>query len=459
MNFAGWLRTARVIVYASVPALYTANLFVGSPEADVCIAAAACLSILMSFGRARQLYRAIGIVFLAAGAALFLAEPIRPETLTRAFHPMAGVLGLFLVLPFIQGVVRVGKYDAAMSRLLLLRVRTLHGVYCRASLGMYMLSVFLAIAAIPIGTQSFGKNVPGLAGERKLRYLNRALVRPFALALLWSPVEMLVVVGVDATGADYASVFPLLFGFSFFVLAVEWGLRKREYGIEVEVVPKNDGGASAREDIRSSVQLIAAIALLFAAVAACGAWLKQGMIVAIVCTLAPFTFIWSLGIRKSQELRRMLRATWAPAAERMADFNVLFLSAGFLFTAFQASPAAASLNRIVVERHSELPLLAFCLFVSLLLWGLTYLGMHPVVSLALMAEVMRPMFAGQEAGLAFLLIASLIVMIPVNPFNVVSAMLTSGIGLHPFAMVRWNIGHALGMLAVVDVTACLLLSR
>ena len=459
MKFAGWLRTARVIVYASVPALYTANLFVGSPEADVCIAAAACLSILMSFGRARQLYRVIGIVFLAAGAALFLAEPIRPETLTRAFHPMAGVLGLFLVLPFIQGVVRVGEYDAAMSRLLLLRVRTLHGVYCRASLGMYLLSVFLAIAAIPIGTQSFGKDVPGLAGERRLRYLNRALVRPFALALLWSPVEMLVVVGVDATGANYASVFPLLFGFSLFVLAVEWGLRKREYGIEVEAVAKNDGDASAHEDIRSSVQLIAAIALLFVAVAACGAWLKQGMIVAIVCTLAPFTFIWSLGIRKSQELRRMLRTTWAPAAERMADFNVLFLSAGFLFTAFQASPAAASLNRIVVERHSELPLLAFCLFVSLLLWGLTYLGMHPVVSLALMAEVMRPMFAGQEAGLAFLLIASLIVMIPVNPFNVVSAMLTSGIGLHPFAMVRWNIGHALGVLAVVDVTACLLLSR
>jgi len=459
VKFAGWLRTARVIVYASVPALYTANLFVGSPEADVCIAAAACLSILMSFGRARQLYRVIGIVFLAAGAALFLAEPIRPETLTRAFHPMAGVLGLFLVLPFIQGVVRVGEYDAAMSRLLLLRVRTLHGVYCRASLGMYLLSVFLAIAAIPIGTQSFGKDVPGLAGERRLRYLNRALVRPFALALLWSPVEMLVVVGVDATGANYASVFPLLFGFSLFVLAVEWGLRKREYGIEVEAVAKNDGDASAHEDIRSSVQLIAAIALLFVAVAACGAWLKQGMIVAIVCTLAPFTFIWSLGIRKSQELRRMLRTTWAPAAERMADFNVLFLSAGFLFTAFQASPAAASLNRIVVERHSELPLLAFCLFVSLLLWGLTYLGMHPVVSLALMAEVMRPMFAGQEAGLAFLLIASLIVMIPVNPFNVVSAMLTSGIGLHPFAMVRWNIGHALGVLAVVDVTACLLLSR
>jgi len=301
--------------------------------------------------------------------------------------------------------------------------------------------------------------VPGLAGERKLRYLNRALVRPFALALLWSPVEMLVVVGVDATGANYTSVFPLLFGFSLFVLAAEWGLRKREYGIEVDAVPENDGGASAREDIRSSVQLIAAVALLFVAVAACGAWLKQGMIVAIVCTLAPFTILWSLGIRKSRELRRMLRATWAPAVERMADFNVLFLSAGFLFTAFQASPAAAGLSRIVVERHGELPLLAFCLFVSLLLWGLTYLGMHPVVSLALMAEVMRPMFAGHEAGLAFLLIASLIVMIPVNPFNVVSAMLTSGIGLHPFAMVRWNIGHALGMLAIVDVTACLLLSQ
>jgi len=139
---SGGLQAARIVVYSSVPALYTTNLFVASTRIDAWIAAAACLSILMSFGRARRLYRAIGIVFLAAGVAFILAEPIRPESLTRAFHPMAGVLGLFLVLPFIQGVVRVGKYDAAMSRLLLLRVRTLHGVYCRASLGMYMLSVF-----------------------------------------------------------------------------------------------------------------------------------------------------------------------------------------------------------------------------------------------------------------------------------------------------------------------------
>jgi len=447
----------KVFVYAAVPILYILNLFLNLFVCDLLIMIFAILSILLSYRQANRLYSTVGTIFLVIGLGLWSYSSFRLELLLTSFHQMAGILGLFVVLPFIQSIIRVGRYDKSMNKLLHYRVQTVHGVYCRTSLGVYILSVFLAIAAIPIGAHSFGKKIPVVVNEVRQRFLNSSMIRPFALALFWSPIEMVVLIGVDATHADYEVILPILMGISLIFLMSDWLLQRRQYNLSIHQDQVEPFIEFPRKEITKSLQLLLAILLLFGMVVLVNRVFGYGMLISIIFILAPFSLVWSVCIRKLPLLLRRLKRTWPEGVEKMANFNLLFLSASFFLTMVQKSPISELLNRILVAQFNYMHLFIFCIFVSLMLWFLSYLGIHAVVLIVLLANILNPFFIGNENGLAFLLIATLLALLMVNPFNVVSSMMTSILGIHPIKLVRWNLGFAVCLILAVDLIAYMLL--
>ncbi|WP_428912377.1 hypothetical protein [Niallia sp. Krafla_26] len=447
----------RVFVYAAVPILYLTQLFMNVRIIDTLILTFAILSIVFSFKQANRLYRTVGCIFLLIGIWLWSYSSFELDILRTAFHQMAGILGLFVVLPFIQSIIRVGKYDKSMNKLLHYRVQTVHGVYCRTSLGVYILSVFLAIAAIPIGAHSFGKKIPVITNELKQHFLNSSMIRPFALALFWSPIEMVVLVGVDVTNADYGVILPILLGVSICFLTFDWFLQRKKYTILIHEFEEKPIEAFPKKELQKSGQLLLVILVLFAMVMLTNRLLGFGMLISIIFILAPFSLIWSMCIRKFPILIRRLKKTWPEGVIKMANFNILFLSASFFLTMVQKSPVFSFLNEILVTQFDFMHLFIFCIFVSLVLWFLSYLGIHAVVLIVLLAQILNPFFIGNENGLAFLLIATLLALLMVNPFNVVSSMMTNIIGINPIRLVRWNLGYTICLIITVDVIAYLLL--
>jgi hypothetical protein len=67
---------------------------------------------------------------------------------------MLGLLSLFLVLPFINSLIRFGRYDKNLNLLLQDQVTSLTKLYRRSYVVCHFLELFLNIATIPLLTNS-----------------------------------------------------------------------------------------------------------------------------------------------------------------------------------------------------------------------------------------------------------------------------------------------------------------
>jgi len=447
----------RIFIYAAVPALFIANLFLNRPWIDIAITCAAAASLAASFPRAKRSYRLLGLLLLAGGtAATALSGSFSPAALAQPFHPLAGALGLFLALPFIQGVIRLGKFDKSLNRLLRWRAAGVHSVYWRTSLSIYLLSFFLSIAAIPAGMHSLAKQAPLLQETAKRKFLCRSMVRPFALAIMWSPIEMIVIVASGAAGSDYMSVFPALLAISALFMAADWLLQRRTYAKSEPAAPKEAAAAAApRRDLRRTAELLGAAFALFACISGADALLGKGMLVSIIAALVVFPLLWSVYLKISPVYWAYLRKHWPAGVRGMTDMNVLFLSAGYFLTMAQSSGAFGLVERHFTNLSGGEQFLALCLSVSASLCLLTFGGVHALVALALLGSVARPLFAGSEDSLAILLIGTQTALLMINPLNVLSALMMNALGLGPGQLFRWNIGYAACLLLCVNATAYL----
>src|SRR5690625_3986384 len=106
----------RVYVYSSLIVCYLLSTFIQSDILPYLVGILANITILMSFFYARGLYLYSGLIFYMTGVILyFTTENI---TFLLQFDSMIGILALFIVLPFLNLLFIVVRYDTHLSRLL-----------------------------------------------------------------------------------------------------------------------------------------------------------------------------------------------------------------------------------------------------------------------------------------------------------------------------------------------------
>ncbi len=451
------MKITRILIYAAFPLIYVINMFFDLKIFNILIFILACFALILSFSKARRFYTLMGAIFLFIGLLLFFVSDTPSGILSEAFHPMIGVIGFLLVLPFIQAIIRIGTYDVSLYQFLQHRVKTLHELYGRASIGVYILSIFLAIAAIPVSAQSFGKRITALKGEARKRFISNFLSRSYGFGWTSSPVEMAVLIVLDGTNANILIVFSIFMVISAVLLFVEWYAQKRHYQHIPLENSEEETVSFPKDDFVKTIQFIVAIVVFLLSVLLVNTILDKGIVIAIIFILFPFCFLWSLFIRKPKEFLQEVRSVWPQSAENMSDFNMLFLSAGFFVTMVQASPLLDLLNELLVSQFHYLPVIVFCLFISLLLWLLTYLGVQLLVLLALFASILQPIFAGHENALAILLIGVSMPLILINPFSVNTNILASVLRVHVATFIRWNLGFALRYILLINIIVFLLM--
>jgi len=436
------LLKARMLIYIILPFIYVANLFFKSSGWDWFITILAAISVLISVVSVRSIYLVSSLVFIATGTAIYASYPITSMDLNRSFHSTIGVLGIFLVIPFIQFMIHIGKYDKSLNRLITYRVRQVSGIYRRISFGTYLLAIFLTIATLPVGVHTFSKKLPFIKGEEKQIFLSRAMLRAYSLALLWSPVELIVVVTVDYTHTQYLILLPLLLASSVVTLGVDWLVQGKHYSqpLAASAVPIQAG--AIRRDVRKLAQLLLAVILLLLVVLYVDHWLKTGLLVAIILTLLPFSFVWSLCLRKSRHFGIYVKNQWMGSVKGLPNFHAMFLSAGFLISMAQRSELSTYLSDFLHYSSDHLHLFVFLLLISGLFWILSFSGFHAVVTIILLTEILLPAFAGFEHVLSLVLIGTQMSLITISPFNVATSMMSSLIQVSPLRLVQWNVLYA-----------------
>ncbi|WP_144469097.1 hypothetical protein [Siminovitchia fortis] len=360
-----------------------------------------------------------------------------------------GLLGIFVVLPFIQGILRLNKYDKSMKSLIRYRVKHLSGIYQRTSFFTYLLAVLLTIATLPISIQSLNNLVPSLKGDAKKRFYTHSMLRAYSLALFWSPVELLVIASIDQLNASYLVLMPILLLTSLTYLFFDWLLHRRTYFIPLEEMNIEKKGTFNKKDALRIVQFFVAVILLFVFVLVTDHFLQEGLLVAIVIVVIPFSFAWIIVLRKLPIYLTYMKKSLYISIGNMNNFVALFLSAGFFISMMEKSVLFDHINEFVINQFQSLHLAVFFFFIAAIFWITSLCGFFSVVTITLLAQVLAPIASGLENSLALLFIGSTISLLMISPFNIATAIMATLIRSSPLKIFKWNFKFAFGFMILV----------
>lgn len=146
--------------------------------------------IISTVNKAPLLYRSVGLVFLLLGIIVVWTEDLLSLNVLMHFNSLMGLLALFFVLPFMNAIIRIGRYDRTLSRMIGKKTNDVGTLYKKTSFATYVLTVFLNVATVPIIVSSVRDKLKDFGTAFSQVFFTHSILRPYALVLFWSPTEI-----------------------------------------------------------------------------------------------------------------------------------------------------------------------------------------------------------------------------------------------------------------------------
>lgn len=408
------------------------------------------IAIALSVQRAAMLARCIALGFVGGGSLLLWQAGLGLGDWLRAFGDMAYLLALFAALPVLAEPIRLGGYSQAIQALLQRRVHGLAGLNCLTTLMAYLCGSVLSLAAIPIMMACLQPVVERYPLDNRQRFMTGASISGYVLPLFWTPVSGVVGMVLHTLRLDWAALFPRLFMLSAGCLLLNW-LIFRLMDMEARR-PAARAPLLARSDLqpgplpwRGLAGMLLGIALLVASFVLIEYQLRVGLVTVVTLAALPGAFLWCMAIGRGR--RFIVEGGRAALARipRMADQFAVFLAAGFFAAAIKLSGADASVNQLFMQLSDAVGAQALALLIPAMTLAASFLGLHPLVAIALLAESLRPELLGlSSAQLALALIGGSVLTFMLGPFSGTLGLTQAISGVSAFRLCAWNAPYAFG---------------
>lgn len=161
-------------------------------------------------------------------------------------------------------------------------------------------------------------------------FISTATLRGYSLALLWSPLKILLAVSIFKTGVAYVSLLPwlLLIAGLTFLLDVIWGrVHYRKYAYDSL---NNQAEVNVKVVAKKIVRLLIAPILFLALVIVLGNLFKIGFIFTVTLLIFPFALSWAFIMKLGCSFWVIGWNAWKAKTNTMQNFIILFLSLAFL---------------------------------------------------------------------------------------------------------------------------------
>ncbi len=322
------------ILYASVFAVNIANIFIESETLNYIIGCFAILLLAISFLGASKLFVILSASFLVIGALLYSSTGESVLAIPGILTSNMALLTLLAMLPWMNSVVRSGRFDRSLNTLMKVNVSDLGKLYIRSSITTLTLTSFLNLSAASISQDVLKTN---LANEdKKLRdsFISSSTLRGYSIALLWSPLEILLAMSIFLTGVSYVSVLPWLLliavysiwnrfdcGGAFVIVSMLIIVRKM---LSEQSVKVNVEGLAGK-----IIHLASALVIFLALVIGLGTLFDIDFILTVTLLIFPFTLVWSFIMKRSRSFWTIGWNNWKVKTNTMQNFIILFISLSF----------------------------------------------------------------------------------------------------------------------------------
>lgn len=440
----------RLILYSFLIILYIVATLFPNQTLYIFIGIIANITIFISIFHARGLYLYSGIIFYVIGFILFIHNNLTLESFFLQFDSMLGMLSLFIVLPFLNSLILTGRYDKHLRSLLEHKVENLGDLYKRSGIVTNILGLFLNIATIPLLVQSLQNTFKEYSKKFTDQYYTKNLLRAYALCLMWSPMEIMIIKSLEITNIEYLMILPLLILFALMMLYLDITFTRRNY-LHFQLTTTNSID-SIHHVIKKIIELFTLLILLVIVVSLLNRVIHQSYLFTLVLMIIPISLIWAIKIHKPKRFVIHAISNWKENTKRQANLFFMFLTAGFFVNMVSETKLLILLQQLF-KNVSDQTLLLY-IMIGLYFLITAFIGFHPLVSMALLAEILRPILNEiSSIALAFVLIITSLSTVMYSPFNVSLSILANLVKRNSFQVSFWNIPFALILLAFAIIFA------
>lgn len=443
------------ILYSVLMITYFLGVFIDWIVLEYSVGVLAIVALAFSFKGAKKLYQVTSIIFLLVGSLLFSSTERHVVEIPFFMTSTMIILAIFYVLPFINSIIIVGRYDKSVNKLLKVKVEHLGQLYYRGSIVSFLLGAFLNISTIPLVQSVLHKNLTTYTKKLRNIFISRAMLRGYALCLVWSPMEIMVAITIDITGASYLKLLPWLLLFSFLLLFIDWllGWKYKKYVIDFD---HNQAIAMDLSLFKKVSALMIYLAIFIATILFVKEWLHVNFLTAVTIVIVPYSLIWAILISRLKSFIKYSIPIWKKRTIELQNYMVLFIGVSFFVTVLNESGLMSILQQ-PLELLSEQPIYLFFLIQCLFL-VLAMIGFHPLVTISILGELVQPLiYSISPLSLGMVLITSSLSTVMAGPYNITVSLASFLIGENPYQISIWNIGYAMLFSSVGTIFALILL--
>ncbi len=414
------------------------------------------MAIIISLPAVGSVTRVLTALFLGGGTFMLYWKNVPWSQYLGAFGEMAYLLALIAVVPILSTPVKLGGYGGAIQTTLRGRIASVWGLNCLATTLAFVCGSFMSLAAVPIMISSLGPVVGSYRLRNPVRFMAVAAAYGYVLPILWTPVSGVVGVVLHSLHVDWLSLFPILFVLSVAALCSNWAIFYllepwgKEQAAPITAEPTQRDTVSP---VSRLLQMLLAIVLLVIAIVFLEEWLRIGLVTVVTLVTVPFALAWSAALGQTVGFLKETGSQLVPGLSRMSSQFAIFLSAGYFVKAMHLSGADHTANIMFLSLHDAVGTQLFLILIPIMALIVSFLGLHPLVAIALLGESLKPEVLGiNPTQLAITLIGSSVLTYMLGPFSGTLALVQSINQVSTFRLSLWNAPYAAGYFVLLVMT-------
>jgi hypothetical protein len=441
--------------------LYLGSVFITGTGLDLLVSFFSIAIIIYTLFLASRFVRILGLFFLTLGTILLIFSDIIWKDYLLSFGLMLNLLSLFAIVPILALPIRLGNYPDIMQTIVQKRVKTSGQLYMVTSGISYFFSCFMNLATLPMTYYSVRPSVALFDLKNEERFMTRAVIHGFSMPLLWAPVTPIVGIVIEMNNVSWGSMLPYLIPISLMGLLIDWFL-----GLIISNRRSSKHNAVVKSELAATVEssnegrnagqlthILLAIIIFLSVILFIEFQFAYGFLSIVTILVIPFSLAWSITLGKSKGFFKGLKEYYNTHLLKLKDQFFIFLSAGFFISAVRLSGTDHIINTWISGLSDFIGIGVFLTFLPLVPLVLSFLGLHPAVSLALMAEALDPKLLGISAQiLTISMLGGAVAAFLMGPYNATIGLMSSIAGKSPFHISRWNVLFTicyLGMIMLV----------
>lgn len=452
--------------------MYLLSNFIEGVMMDYIVALLAMTIIGVAFIRGARFVQIMSIIFLSLGVLMLYFSQVTWEQYILSFGGMLNLLTLFALIPILALPIQLGNYALGIQHIIQRKIKKSGQLYIMTSGLSYIFSCFMNLATLPMAYYSIRPSLDLFRIKFKEKFMSRSITHGYSMPLIWTPVAPIVGIVVDMNNVTWVSMLPILIPISLLGLCLDWltGLwLSSKRGKSLPVLSEEEleqGRQEALQELNKKnaskkpgkvMQVLLAVLIFNVIVSVIEFQFDLSFLFLISALVIPYALIWSLLLRSGKQFFDGLKDHFQSHLIKLKDQFILFLSAGFFIATINVSGIDQIINTNLLHVQSVIGEGFFLILLPFVPFVLAFIGLHPVVAIALVAEALNPELLGIPSPLIIVaLLGGATAAFLMGPYNATLGLMSNIVNVAPFRISNWNFPFTLIYLTLLIAILVLL---